>query len=298
MKRIIAISLVLLVVFCSFGYAATYEVTTEKDRLIAHEPGTKKELDRLPKGTRVEGYEKNGQIYFYLPNGKLAFAWAGLMTEVDGDGSYYYGTPANNPNLPPSVGGGAHWGEGLTIGCQAEAKTTNKINVVVRKGPGFDYGENGHIKLGEIITVTAITDDGKWVQVKRAHQTSPCGWVWYQTLDPIQPAEEPEVSAEPEAEVPVDTNADNAEATAPAPTEGAQWGKGLVEGGTAKVKTSNGKNLLVRSGPGKDYGIVMNLAPGTTIKVISILGDWTYIGASTGEIYGYVWTGCLAPVNK
>ena len=306
MKRITSLFLV-LVVLISFtvAYATTYQVTTEQTGLYAHEPGTKEVLATLPKDSFIDGYEKNGQVYFKLPDGRTAYAWIGHLTKVDGDVEYDY--PCDNPSLPPSVGGGAHWGEGLEIGMKVEAKTTNGINIVVRKGPAFSYAENGHVKLGEVVTITAIAEDGQWIQIQRAHQTSPCGWVWYQTLDPVEPVEEvatPQMEEIPEectdASVELDGAypASNPVDASPAPTEGAHWGKGLVKGGNAKVKTSNGDSLNVRGGPGRDFGIVTYLAPGTVVEVISEYGNWTCVGEPGGwKIYGYVWTECLDPVK-
>lgn len=54
------------------------------------------------------------------------------------------------------------------------------------------------------------------------------------------------------------------------------------------VISYNGKNINMRSGPGKNYPVIRTFPPGTSLKILTVGRDWQYI--SIGEIKGYMMT--------
>ena len=122
--------------------------------------------------------------------------------------------------------------------------------LILRGGPSFNAAILASYPSGTVVTITGQT--GSWYSVR-----TPDGRTGYMNSAYLK-------------------------------ISGGGGGGGIPSGSTAYVRSSNGLNVRLRSGPGKGYSIIAAYAPGTACTVLTAGQNWSRI--QIGSTVGYMMT--------
>jgi len=155
----------------------------------------------------------------------------------------------------------------------------------LRSGPGTNYPVIGQISRGA--AVEQLEARSGWVRVKT--QNGLTGWAAASYLGtqqqggkgPQQGNQPAQGQQQPAQQQPTQQQPSQPQAQAqPQAQIQSQPGNGAGAGSTMKVRSSGGLNL--RSGPGTNYGVVLQLRSGQSVTVLETNGSWLRIRLGDG----------------